>query len=148
MYRRTREEGFGAEVKRRIMLGTYVLSSGYYDAYYLKAQQVRSLIKQDFAVAFERCDAILTPTTPTTAFPLGEKTDDPLAMYLNDIYTVTANLAGVPAVSVPCGLSGEGLPVGMQLVARHWDEATMFRLADAYERAAPFTARPRVCAGE
>jgi aspartyl-tRNA(Asn)/glutamyl-tRNA(Gln) amidotransferase subunit A len=144
MYRRTREEGFGAEVKRRIMLGTYVLSSGYYDAYYLKAQQVRALIKRDFTDAFARCDAILTPTTPTTAFRLGEKTDDPLAMYLNDIYTVTANLAGVPAMSVPCGLSGEGLPVGMQLVARHWDEATMFRLADAYERAAPFTARPRV----
>jgi aspartyl-tRNA(Asn)/glutamyl-tRNA(Gln) amidotransferase subunit A len=146
MYRRTREEGFGAEVKRRVMLGTYVLSSGYYDAYYLKAQQVRTLIKRDFAAAFGRCDAILTPTTPTAAFPLGEKTDDPLAMYLNDIYTVTANLAGVPALSVPCGLAGEGLPVGMQLVARHWDEATMLRLADAYERAAPFTARPRVCA--
>ncbi|HVG29267.1 MAG TPA: Asp-tRNA(Asn)/Glu-tRNA(Gln) amidotransferase subunit GatA [Pyrinomonadaceae bacterium] len=148
MYRRTREEGFGAEVKRRVMLGTYVLSSGYYDAYYLKAQQVRTLIRQDFAAAFERCDAILTPTTPTTAFPLGEKADDPLAMYLNDIYTVTANLAGVPALSAPCGLSGDGLPVGMQLTARHWDEATMFRLADAYERAAPFTARPRVRATE
>ncbi|MCA1640900.1 MAG: aspartyl/glutamyl-tRNA amidotransferase subunit A [Acidobacteria bacterium] len=146
MYRRTREEGFGAEVKRRIMLGTYVLSSGYYDAYYLKAQQVRALIKRDFAGALDSCDAILTPTSPTTAFRLGEKTDDPLAMYLNDIYTVTANLAGVPAVSVPCGLSGEGLPVALQLVARHWDEATMLRLADAYERAAPFDARPRVCA--
>jgi aspartyl-tRNA(Asn)/glutamyl-tRNA(Gln) amidotransferase subunit A len=146
MYRRTREEGFGAEVKRRVMLGTYVLSSGYYDAYYLKAQRVRSLIKQDFADALADCDAILTPTTPTTAFRLGEKANDPLAMYLNDIYTVPANLAGVPAVSLPCGLSHEGLPVGMQLVARHWDEATMLRLADAYERAAPFTARPRVCA--
>jgi aspartyl-tRNA(Asn)/glutamyl-tRNA(Gln) amidotransferase subunit A len=148
MYRRTREEGFGAEVKRRIMLGTYALSSGYYDAYYLKAQQVRSLIKQDFARAFESCDAIITPTTPTPAFRLGEKVDDPLAMYLNDIYTVTANLAGIPAVSVPCGLSSEGLPVGLQLLARHWDEATMLRLADAYERAAPFNARPRVCAHE
>jgi aspartyl-tRNA(Asn)/glutamyl-tRNA(Gln) amidotransferase subunit A len=146
MYRRTREEGFGAEVKRRVMLGTYVLSSGYYDAYYLKAQQVRALIKRDFDSALDACDAILTPTTPTTAFPLGEKTGDPLAMYLNDVYTVTANLAGVPAVSLPCGLSGEGLPVGMQLVARHWGEATMLRLADAYERAAPFTPRPRVCA--
>jgi aspartyl-tRNA(Asn)/glutamyl-tRNA(Gln) amidotransferase subunit A len=145
MYRRTREEGFGAEVKRRIMLGTYALSSGYYDAYYLKAQQVRALIKQDFARAFEMCDAILTPTTPTAAFRLGEKVDDPLAMYLNDIYTVTANLAGVPAVSVPCGLSSEGLPVGLQLIARHWDEATMLCLADAYERAAPFTDRPKVC---
>ncbi|MDT7541378.1 MAG: aspartyl-tRNA(Asn)/glutamyl-tRNA(Gln) amidotransferase subunit [Acidobacteriota bacterium] len=146
MYRRTREEGFGAEVKRRIMLGTYALSSGYYDAYYLKAQQVRALIRQDFARAFESCDAVLTPTSPTPAFRLGEKVDDPLAMYLNDIYTVTANLAGVPAVSVPCGLSSEGLPVGLQLLARHWDEATMLRLADAYERAAPFNARPRVCA--
>ncbi|MFL6227535.1 MAG: Asp-tRNA(Asn)/Glu-tRNA(Gln) amidotransferase subunit GatA [Pyrinomonadaceae bacterium] len=146
MYRRTREEGFGAEVKRRVMLGTYVLSSGYYDAYYLKAQQVRALIKQDFATAFERCDAIITPTAPTVAFRLGEKTDDPLAMYLNDIYTVTANLAGVPAISVPCGLSAAGLPAGMQLIARHWDEAKLLRLADAYERAAPFTARPRVCA--
>jgi aspartyl-tRNA(Asn)/glutamyl-tRNA(Gln) amidotransferase subunit A len=148
MYRRTREEGFGAEVKRRIMLGTYVLSSGYYDAYYLKAQQVRALIKRDFAEAFERCDAIITPTAPTPAFRLGEKTDDPLAMYLNDIYTVTANLAGVPAVSIPCGLSGAGLPTGMQLIARHWDEAKMLRLADAYERVAPFTARPRVCASD
>jgi aspartyl-tRNA(Asn)/glutamyl-tRNA(Gln) amidotransferase subunit A len=146
MYRRTREEGFGAEVKRRIMLGTYVLSSGYYDAYYLKAQQVRALIKDDFARAFAACDAIITPTAPTPAFRLGEKTDDPLAMYLNDIYTVTANLAGIPGVSVPVGLSGAGLPVGMQLLARHWDEATMLRLADAYERAAPFTDRPRVCA--
>jgi aspartyl-tRNA(Asn)/glutamyl-tRNA(Gln) amidotransferase subunit A len=146
MYRRTREEGFGAEVKRRVMLGTYVLSSGYYDAYYLKAQQVRSLIRQDFARAFELCDAVLTPTTPTPAFRLGEKTDDPLAMYLNDVYTVTANLAGVPAVSVPCGLSAEGLPVGMQLVGPHWSEAALLRLADAYERAAPFTARPRVAA--
>ena len=146
MYRRTREEGFGAEVKRRVMLGTYVLSSGYYDAYYLKAQQVRALIRRDFSDAFRGCDAILTPTTPTPAFALGEKTDDPLAMYLNDIYTVTANLAGVPAVSVPCGTTGEGLPVGMQLLARHWDEATMLSLADAYQRAAPFTERPRVCA--
>ncbi len=146
MYRRTREQGFGAEVKRRIMLGTYVLSSGYYDAYYLKAQRVRALIEEDFARAFAACDAIVTPTTPTTAFRLGEKTDDPLAMYLNDIYTVTANLAGVPAVSVPCGLSAEGLPVGMQLVGPHWSEAALLRLADAYERAAPFTARPRVVA--
>ena len=105
MYRRTREEGFGPEVKRRIMLGTYVLSAGYYDAYYHKAQQVRSLLKADFRRAFESCDAIITPTAPTPAFPIGEKVDDPLAMYLNDIYTVTANLAGVPGMSVPCGLS-------------------------------------------
>jgi aspartyl-tRNA(Asn)/glutamyl-tRNA(Gln) amidotransferase subunit A len=146
MYRRTRDEGFGAEVKRRVMLGTYVLSSGYYDAYYLKAQRVRALIEQDFARAFASCDAIVTPTSPTTAFRLGEKTDDPLAMYLNDIYTVTANLAGVPAISVPCGLSPEGLPVGMQLVGPHWSEPALLRFADAYERAAPFTERPAVVA--
>jgi aspartyl-tRNA(Asn)/glutamyl-tRNA(Gln) amidotransferase subunit A len=146
MYQRTREEGFGAEVKRRIMLGTYVLSSGYYDAYYLKAQKVRALLKQDFARAFERCDAIITPTSPTTAFLLGEKTDDPLAMYLNDIYTVTANLAGIPGLSVPCGLSGSGLPIGMQLLGTHWSEPTLFRLADAYEQAQPFDARPPVMA--
>jgi len=109
MYRKTRDQGFGAEVKRRIMLGTYVLSAGYYDAYYLKAQKVRSLLRQDFANAFKRCDLILTPTTPTPAFKFGEKVDDPLAMYLNDIYTVTANLSGVPGISVPCGLSSEGL---------------------------------------
>jgi aspartyl-tRNA(Asn)/glutamyl-tRNA(Gln) amidotransferase subunit A len=144
MYRRTRDEGFGAEVKRRIMLGTYVLSSGYYDAYYRKAQQVRALIKQDFSRAFETCDAIATPTTPTPAFLLGEKVDDPLAMYLNDIYTCTANLAGIPGISIPCGLSGEGLPIGIQLVGRHWDEATLLRLAHAYAEAHPFTARPRV----
>ncbi|HLL72560.1 MAG TPA: Asp-tRNA(Asn)/Glu-tRNA(Gln) amidotransferase subunit GatA [Pyrinomonadaceae bacterium] len=146
MYQRTREEGFGAEVKRRIMLGTYVLSSGYYDAYYLKAQKVRALLKQDFARAFERCDAIITPTSPTTAFLLGEKTDDPLAMYLNDIYTVTANLAGIPGLSVPCGLSAAGLPIGMQLLGAHWSEPTLLRFAHAYEQAQPFTARPPVMA--
>ncbi|HZH89267.1 MAG TPA: Asp-tRNA(Asn)/Glu-tRNA(Gln) amidotransferase subunit GatA [Pyrinomonadaceae bacterium] len=146
MYRRTREEGFGAEVKRRIMLGTYVLSSGYYDAYYLKAQKVRALLKQDFARAFERCDAIITPTSPTTAFLLGEKTDDPLAMYLNDIYTVTANLAGIPGLSVPCGLSKANLPIGMQLLGPHWSESTLFRFAHAYEQAQPFDARPPVTA--
>lgn len=147
MYRRTRDEGFGAEVKRRIMLGTYVLSSGYYEAYYRKAQQVRTLIKQDFLRAFDKCDAIATPTTPTVAFMLGEKTDDPLAMYLNDIYTCTANLAGIPGISLPCGLSSEGLPVGFQLMGAHWSEANLFRLAHAYEQAQPFTARPRVNAG-
>ena len=146
MYRRTRDEGFGAEVKRRIMLGTYVLSSGYYDAYYRKAQQVRTLIRQDFMKAFEKCDAIATPTTPTVAFLLGEKTDDPLAMYLNDIYTCTANLAGVPGVSIPCGLSGEGLPIGFQLMGPYWSEGSLLRLAHAYEQAHPFTARPRVSA--
>ena len=146
MYRRTRDEGFGAEVKRRIMLGTYVLSSGYYDAYYLKAQKVRTLIQKDFLNAFESCDAILTPTTPTPAFRLGEKTDDPLAMYLNDIYTCMANLAGIPGVSVPCGLSSARLPVGFQLMGRHWGEPAILRLAHAYEQAHPLTERPRVMA--
>ncbi|HVF56936.1 MAG TPA: Asp-tRNA(Asn)/Glu-tRNA(Gln) amidotransferase subunit GatA [Pyrinomonadaceae bacterium] len=146
MYRRTRDEGFGPEVKRRIMLGTYVLSSGYYDAYYLKAQKVRTLLKQDFAQAFSACDAILTPTTPTPAFLIGEKTDDPLAMYLNDIYTCTANLVGIPGISVPCALTSDGLPVGLQLMGRPWDEAMLFRLAGAYEKAHPFGARPRVIA--
>ncbi len=144
MYRRTRDEGFGPEVKRRIMLGTYVLSAGYYDAYYLKAQKVRSLIKQDFTSAFGKCDAILTPTSPTPAFRLGEKTDDPLAMYLSDIYTVTANLAGVPGINVPAGLSSEGLPIGLQLLGPYWSEATLFRLAHAYQQAHPIATRPQV----
>jgi aspartyl-tRNA(Asn)/glutamyl-tRNA(Gln) amidotransferase subunit A len=146
MYRRTREEGFGPEVKRRIMLGTYVLSAGYYDAYYLKAQQVRTLIKNDFLEAFKRCDAIITPTSPTPAFALGEKVDDPLAMYLNDIYTVTANLAGVPGISVPCGLSSARLPIGFQLIGPYWSEPTLFKLAHGYEQARPFTERPPISA--
>ncbi len=146
MYRRTRDEGFGAEVKRRIMLGTFVLSSGYYDAYYRKAQQVRTLLKIDFEHAFQSCDAILTPTTPTPAFLIGEKVDDPLSMYLNDIYTCTANLVGVPGISIPCGLSGDGLPVGLQLMTRHWDEERLLRLAHAYEAKHPLEARPRVSA--
>lgn len=144
MYRKTRDEGFGPEVKRRIMLGTYVLSHGYYDAYYLKAQQVRTLLRQDFAAAFEKCDAVLTPTTPTPAFLSGEKVDDPLAMYLNDIYTVTANLAGVPGISVPCGLSSEGLPIGLQLLGPYWSEARLLRLAHAYQTAQPLNARPKI----
>jgi aspartyl-tRNA(Asn)/glutamyl-tRNA(Gln) amidotransferase subunit A len=148
MYMRTREEGFGAEVKRRIMLGTYVLSSGYYEAYYAKAQKVRSLLKQDFLDAFERCDAVLTPTAPTAAFKFGEKTDDPLAMYLSDVYTASANLAGVPGISVPCGLSKEGLPIGLQLVGRHWSEATLLNLASAYENEFPLGARPRISVKE
>ena len=135
MYRRTRDLGFGAEVKRRIMLGTYALSAGYYDAYYLKAQKVRALLTRDFDDAFTRVDAIVTPTTPTPAFKLGEKADDPLAMYLADIYTVTADLAGIPGVSVPCGKSRSGLPIGLQIFARHFDEATMLRLAKAVEDA-------------
>jgi aspartyl-tRNA(Asn)/glutamyl-tRNA(Gln) amidotransferase subunit A len=144
MYRKTRDEGFGAEVKRRIMLGTYVLSAGYYDAYYLKAQKVRTLLRQDFTQAFAKCDAVLTPTTPTPAFLFGEKVDDPLAMYLNDIFTVTANLAGVPGISVPCGLSGEGLPIGLQLMGPYWSEARLLRLAHAYQTAHPITAQPTV----
>ncbi|HSE30487.1 MAG TPA: Asp-tRNA(Asn)/Glu-tRNA(Gln) amidotransferase subunit GatA [Pyrinomonadaceae bacterium] len=148
MYRKTREEGFGPEVKRRIMLGTYVLSAGYYDAYYRKAQQVRTLIKNDFLDAFKKCDAIITPTSPTAAFSLGEKVDDPLAMYLNDIYTVTANLAGVPGLSAPCGLSAERLPIGYQLLGPYWSEPTLFKLAYAYEQARPFTEKPPVFAGE
>ncbi len=144
MYRKTRDEGFGPEVKRRIMLGTYVLSAGYYDAYYLKAQQVRSLIRKDFREAFEKCDAIITPTSPTPAFLIGEKVNDPLAMYLNDIYTVTANLAGVPGLNVPCGLSSNQLPIGFQLLGPYWSEPTILKLSQAYETARPFTARPPV----
>lgn len=146
MYRKTRDEGFGPEVKRRIMLGTYVLSAGYYDAYYRKAQQVRTLIKNDFKKAFESCDAIITPTSPTTAFAIGEKADDPLAMYLNDIYTVTANLAGVPGINVPCGLSSERLPIGLQLLGPYWSESILLRLSHAYEEARPFNERPQVFA--
>jgi len=144
MYRKTRDEGFGPEVKRRIMLGTYVLSAGYYDAYYLKAQKVRMLIRNDFAAAFAKCDAVLTPTSPSPAFRFGEKVDDPLAMYLNDIYTVTANLAGIPGISVPCGLSAEGLPIGVQLLGPYWSEGLLFRLAHAYQQAHPVNARPKV----
>jgi len=135
MYRKTREGGFGIEVKRRIMLGTYALSAGYYDAYYLKAQKVRSLLTRDFDEAFRKVDVIAAPTSPTPAFKLGEKVNDPLAMYLADIYTVTANLAGVPGVSVPCGVSRDKLPIGLQLFARHFDEATLLRTAHAYEQA-------------
>jgi aspartyl-tRNA(Asn)/glutamyl-tRNA(Gln) amidotransferase subunit A len=134
MYRHTRGDGFGAECKRRIMLGTYVLSAGYYDAYYLKAQKVRTLIARDFAAAFAEVDAIVAPVSPFPAFRLGEKIDDPLAMYLSDIYTITGDLAGIPCMSVPCGKTAEGLPVGMQILTRHFDETTMFRLADAFEK--------------
>jgi aspartyl-tRNA(Asn)/glutamyl-tRNA(Gln) amidotransferase subunit A len=148
MYFKTREEGFGPEVKRRIMLGTYVLSSGYYDAYYAKAQKVRTLLKRDYANAFLKCDAILTPTSPSVAFKIGEKSDDPLAMYLNDIYTVSANMAGVPGISVPCGLSSEGLPIGMQLIGNFWTEALLLNLASRYETAYPLNARPKVFANQ
>jgi aspartyl-tRNA(Asn)/glutamyl-tRNA(Gln) amidotransferase subunit A len=135
MYRETRDEGFGAECKRRIMLGTYVLSAGYYDAYYIKAQKVRSLIARDYAEAFEQVDAIVAPVSPLPAFKIGEKVDDPVAMYLSDIYTITGSLAGIPCMSVPCGLTPGGLPVGLQILTSHFDESTMFRVADAYERA-------------
>lgn len=136
MYRDTRGSGFGDECKRRIMLGTYVLSHGYYDAYYLKAQRVRNLIAQDFKKAFAQVDAIVAPVSPFPAFKLGEKVDDPLTMYLADIYTITGDLAGVPCMSVPCGATAEGLPVGMQILCSHFEEAKMFRLAYSYESAA------------
>src|SRR5450432_1018398 len=136
MYRRSRDEGFGAEVKRRIMLGTYALSAGYYDAYYLKAQKVRTLLTRDFDEAFQKVDAIVTPTSPTAAFRLGEKSSDPLAMYLADIYTVTADLAGIPGISVPCGETKEKLPIGLQILGKHFDEGGILRLAHAYEQAA------------
>lgn len=135
MYRRSRDEGLGAEVKRRIMLGTYALSAGYYDAYYLKAQKVRTLLTRDFDAAFRKVDAIVTPTSPTAAFRLGEKANDPLAMYLADIYTVTADLAGIPGISVPCGESKEKLPIGLQILGKHFAESTILRLAHAYEQA-------------
>jgi aspartyl-tRNA(Asn)/glutamyl-tRNA(Gln) amidotransferase subunit A len=135
MYRQSRDEGFGPEVKRRIMLGTYALSAGYYDAYYLKAQKVRTLLARDFQQVFEKVDAVVTPTTPTPAFKLGEKTDDPLAMYLADIYTVTADLTGIPGISVPCGKSASGLPIGMQILGKHFDESMILRLGHALEHA-------------
>lgn len=133
MYRRTRDEGFGAEVKRRIMLGTFVLSSGYYDAYYEKAQRVRTMLINDFAAAFQQCDVIATPTAPTPPFKIGAKSDDPLAMYLGDIYTVTINLTGLPAISVPCGMSADKLPIGLQLIGNHFDEARLLNAAYACE---------------
>jgi aspartyl-tRNA(Asn)/glutamyl-tRNA(Gln) amidotransferase subunit A len=138
MYRSTRGAGFGAECKRRIMLGTYVLSHGYYDAYYLKAQRVRALIAEDFRKAFADVDAIVAPVSPFPAFKLGEKLDDPLQMYLSDIYTITGDLAGIPCMSVPCGKTADGLPVGMQILTRHFDETGMFRLADSFEKAGGF----------
>ena len=141
MTARTRAEGFGAEVKRRVMLGTYALSAGYYDAYYAKAQRIRTLIRRDFDRAFAEVDAIVAPTAPTPAFKLGEKTEDPLAMYLNDVFTIPAPLAGVPAISVPCGFSTGGLPIGLQLIGKPFDEGTLFRVAAAYEATADWRAR-------
>jgi aspartyl-tRNA(Asn)/glutamyl-tRNA(Gln) amidotransferase subunit A len=144
MYERTRAAGFGAEVKRRIMIGTYVLSAGYYDAYYLRAQKIRALMLRDFTDAFAQVDAILTPTAPSAAFGIGEKMDDPVTMYLNDVFTVPASLAGVPAMSVPAGLSSESLPLGLQVIGRHFDEETVFAVAGALEQAAEFSALPDV----
>ena len=142
VYEATRSEGFGAEVKRRILIGTYVLSAGYYDAYYLKAQRVRQRIADDFKTAFQSVDALLTPTAPSAAFGLGDRNSDPVAMYLNDIFTVTVNLAGLPGMSVPAGLDEKGLPLGLQLIGRPLDEGTLFSLAGALEQAANFTAKP------
>jgi aspartyl-tRNA(Asn)/glutamyl-tRNA(Gln) amidotransferase subunit A len=147
MYERTRAAGFGAEVKRRIMIGTYVLSAGYYDAYYLKAQKIRALILRDFTEAFAKVDALLTPTAPSAAFGIGEKTDDPVTMYLNDVFTVPASLAGVPAMSVPAGLDAQGLPLGLQIIGRHFDEETVFAVSGALEKAAGFSATPAIWAG-
>lgn len=143
VYENTRAAGFGAEVKRRIMIGTYVLSSGYYDAYYTKAQKVRRLISEDFMKAYEQCDVILAPTAPSAAFAIGENEDDPIKMYLNDVFTIPASLAGLPGMSVPAGLSSDGLPLGLQLIGRPWDEATVLRTAHVLEKAACFTAMPQ-----
>jgi aspartyl-tRNA(Asn)/glutamyl-tRNA(Gln) amidotransferase subunit A len=144
-YMKSRDEGFGSEVKRRIMLGTYALSAGYYDAYYLKAQRVRTLIKRDFDEAFGHCDVIITPTTPTTAFELGEKTQDPLQMYLSDIYTISINLAGLPALSLPCGFDQDKMPIGMQIIGKHFDESTILRVGYAYEQQTEWhKTRPRL----
>jgi aspartyl-tRNA(Asn)/glutamyl-tRNA(Gln) amidotransferase subunit A len=148
MYANTRGEGFGAEVRRRVMIGTYVLSAGYYDAYYVKAQKVRTRILQDFTNAFEEVDALLTPTAPNAAFPIGAKMDDPIAMYLNDVFTVPANLAGLPGISVPAGLDKDGLPLGLQIVGKPFDEETVLRCAKAVEDAAGFDALPKYLGGQ
>ena len=142
-YEQTRAQGFGEEVKRRILIGSYVLSAGYYDAYYLKAQKVRRRISDDFDQAFEKVDALLTPTAPSAAFALGENADDPVAMYLNDIFTVTVNLAGLPGMSVPAGVDANGLPLGLQLIGRPLDEGTLFSLGGVIEEAAQFKTRPQ-----
>jgi len=148
MYENTRGEGFGAEVRRRIMIGTYVLSAGYYDAYYVKAMKLRTLILQEFQQAFEGVDVLLTPTAPSPAFAIGEKMDDPVQMYLNDVFTVPASLAGLPAISVPGGLSDEGLPLGLHLITKPFDEETLFRVGGVLEEAAEFTAQPSYLGGD
>jgi aspartyl-tRNA(Asn)/glutamyl-tRNA(Gln) amidotransferase subunit A len=144
LYERSRAEGFGAEVRRRILIGTYVLSAGYYDAYYTRAQKLRTLIARDFTEAFEHCDVLLTPATPGPAFALGEKSADPVAMYLNDVFTVTVNLAGLPAISVPSGLAANGLPLGLQIIGKAFDEGTVLRVGRSVEQAADFRAKPDV----
>jgi aspartyl-tRNA(Asn)/glutamyl-tRNA(Gln) amidotransferase subunit A len=138
MYRSSRSGGFGAEVQRRIIIGTYCLSAGYYDAYYGKASQVRTLIREDFTRAFNDCDVIVSPVAPTPAFKIGENADDPLTMYLSDIFTLSANMAGIPGMSIPCGFSSAGLPIGLQLMGKHFDEATLLRVAHAFEQATEF----------
>jgi aspartyl-tRNA(Asn)/glutamyl-tRNA(Gln) amidotransferase subunit A len=143
LYENSRAGGFGREVQRRILIGTYVLSAGYYDAYYIKAQKVRTLIARDFEQAYEKCDVLLTPTAPGPAFGIGEKTDDPISMYLNDVFTVTVNLAGLPGLSVPAGLNSDGLPLGLQLIGKAFDEATLFRVGGVLEAAAPKTPSPK-----
>jgi len=142
LYEKSRAEGFGAEVQRRILIGTYVLSAGYYDAYYARAQKLRTLIKRDFDKAFESCDVLLTPATPGPAFGVGEKTADPVSMYLNDVFTVTVNLAGLPGLSVPAGLTDNGLPLGLQLIGKAFDEGTVLRAGLAIEQAADFRHKP------
>jgi aspartyl-tRNA(Asn)/glutamyl-tRNA(Gln) amidotransferase subunit A len=141
MYAKTRAQGFGAEVKRRILIGTYVLSHGYYDAYYIKAQRLRRLIAQDFVAAFRKCDVIMGPTSPSTAFRIGEKAADPVQMYLSDIFTIAVNLAGLPGMSIPCGFDGSGLPVGLQLIGNYFSEARMLNVAHQYQQATDWHAR-------
>lgn len=148
LYENSRAAGFGAEVKRRVLIGTYVLSAGYYDAYYLKAQKIRTLIAEDFRKAYEQCDVILTPTSPSAAFAIGEKMDDPVAMYMQDVFTVPANLAGIPGLSVPSGLSADGLPLGLQVLGKAFDEETVLKVGRVIEKAAAFSARPAFLAGE
>jgi aspartyl-tRNA(Asn)/glutamyl-tRNA(Gln) amidotransferase subunit A len=148
MYELTRAAGFGAEVKRRVLIGTYVLSAGYYDAYYLKAQRVRALVARDFTEAFERVDCLLAPTAPSAAFAIDDTSADPVAMYLNDVFTVPANLAGLPAISVPAGLSADGLPLGLQIIGRAFDEETVLRVAEVLERAAGFDHLPAFVAAD
>ena len=144
MYDSSRAAGFGSEVKRRILIGTYVLSAGYYDAYYVKAQKVRRLILQDFENAYRKCDVLLTPTAPSAAFAIGENEDDPIKMYLNDVFTVPASLAGLPGMSVPAGLDADGLPLGLQIIGKAWDEQTVLNVGQAIEEAAQFSAMPRM----